>query len=80
MKLRIPGKESFPSFVRTVGDQVSIKLVERRSITYSPSLVDPPRASLNIFWIVSRGKPTKILLDVDDEGGVHQGPGYWSRV
>lgn len=23
MKLRVPGKESFPSFVRTVGDQVS---------------------------------------------------------
>lgn len=80
MKLRIPGKESFPSFVRTVGDQVRIKLHGRRSTTYKVHVAHCPRTSPHILRGVHGGELAKILLDVDYEGGIHQSPGCWSRV
>ncbi|KAK0498528.1 hypothetical protein EDD18DRAFT_1461547 [Armillaria luteobubalina] len=49
MKVRIPGRESFRSFVETVGDQASLTALERRCLL-SPE-VSQDEALRRFFWI-----------------------------
>ncbi|KAG7448973.1 uncharacterized protein BT62DRAFT_963752 [Guyanagaster necrorhizus] len=49
MKVRIPGRDSFRSFVETVGDQASLTSLERRSLL-SPG-VSQDEALRRFFWI-----------------------------
>lgn len=78
MKVRIPGHESFASFLDTVGDQVGYPLVYTLcSLEYEYGTVHSNRTALLEYRGVSISTTSALLLDVDIERGIYKSS--WTR-